>query len=51
MVTAGTRNMKTHGEMKKRVSNPAYPLSRIFHSPGKTHINRLLISRKTIITA
>jgi hypothetical protein len=50
IVTAGIRNIKTHGEMKKSASSPAYPLSSIFNSPGKTHMNILLIRRKTIIT-
>ena len=31
---------------KTSVSSPAYPLSNMFHSPGKTHMNRLFTSRK-----
>lgn len=50
IVTAGTRNKKTQGEMTNSVSSPAYPLSRILYSVGNTHKNRLLIMRKTIMT-
>jgi hypothetical protein len=50
MVTAGMSIRNTHGAMIKRVSIVAYPPFRIFIGPSKTHINKLLMSRKMMMT-
>jgi hypothetical protein len=50
MVMAGTKKRKIHGAIVKKLSSEAYPESSMFKSPGKIHINKLLVTRKTIIT-
>jgi hypothetical protein len=49
MVTAGIRNINTHGAMLKRGPSEAYSPSNKFMSPGKTHNTKLTIARKTTI--
>jgi hypothetical protein len=47
---AGTRKRNIHGAMVNKLPSEAYPESSTFKSPGNTHINKLLATKKTIIT-
>jgi hypothetical protein len=50
IVTADTRKRNIQGEIAKKGSKVAYPLSGILNEPGKIHKNKLFTNMKTIIT-
>jgi len=50
MVTAGTKNKKNQGVIKKKLFKSAKPALRILKSPLNIHKNSPLIIKKTAIT-
>jgi hypothetical protein len=50
MVMAGIKKRYTQGAIINKPSKEEYPLSSTLNSPGKTHRNRLTMSKNTIIT-
>jgi hypothetical protein len=50
IVTAGTRNKNTQGEITNKGSKLEYPFSAMLYDPGIIHKKRLFANRKTITT-
>ena len=51
IVIAGIKNIYTQGVIMNNGSMFAYPASGTLNSvPGKTHTNKLMVARKTMIT-
>ncbi len=50
IVIAGIRNINTHGATTNKPSILEYPFSSTFESPGKIHINKPTVNKKTVIT-
>jgi hypothetical protein len=50
MVTEGIRKIKIQGATVKSGDKLAYSESRMFKSPGKTHMRSPIITKNTIIT-